>query len=202
SGGDDLFIVGAWDHITELAFDIRQAFAKFTANNPDIHLSGGIYIQDAKFPLYQLAKLAKDAEDRAKENKDTAKEKQSITLFYDSVRGKQNTFFWNEAETKLVQLLRKFLALGEYKDGRIEYQFSRAFIYKLFIIADRWERECELVLPQLMYTLSRAVKDELKSDGRWLALRNHLAQLPTLDYLRPTLTWVDLLTRTKGGENK
>ncbi|RKY00370.1 type III-A CRISPR-associated protein Cas10/Csm1, partial [Candidatus Poribacteria bacterium] len=42
SGGDDLFIAGAYDEVLELAFDISRAFRRFVGGNPDVTLSGGI----------------------------------------------------------------------------------------------------------------------------------------------------------------
>ncbi|MEO0934831.1 MAG: type III-A CRISPR-associated protein Cas10/Csm1, partial [Cyanobacteria bacterium J06641_2] len=52
AGGDDLFVSGAWNEVVEFGFDVYQCFRAFTENNPDIKLSGGICIADAKFPLY------------------------------------------------------------------------------------------------------------------------------------------------------
>lgn len=68
AGGDDLFISGAWNEVVEFAFDVYQCFRAYTGNNPDITLSGGISIDDVKFPLYQAAKSSGEAEDAAKGN--------------------------------------------------------------------------------------------------------------------------------------
>ena len=84
AGGDDLFIVGAWDDVAELAFDINACFGAFSCNNPDVHLSGGVTLHKPKFPLYQMARMAKQAEVIAKANKhsETDEEKNSLALFY------------------------------------------------------------------------------------------------------------------------
>ncbi|OIP68751.1 MAG: type III-A CRISPR-associated protein Cas10/Csm1 [Oscillatoriales cyanobacterium CG2_30_44_21] len=68
AGGDDLFISGAWNEVVEFAFDIYQSFRAYTGNHPDITISGGISIDDAKFPLYQSADSSGDAESKAKNN--------------------------------------------------------------------------------------------------------------------------------------
>jgi len=68
AGGDDLFISGAWDQIVEFTFDIYQCFRAYTGYNPDITISGGISIDDIKFPLYQAARASGDAEEAAKSN--------------------------------------------------------------------------------------------------------------------------------------
>lgn len=58
SGGDDLFIVGSWHLMLPLAHWISEDLARFTGGNPLVHLSGGISLHTAKFPLYQAAEAA------------------------------------------------------------------------------------------------------------------------------------------------
>ena len=67
SGGDDLFIVGAWDEVAELACDIAQNFARYGGHSPDISISGGVFLAKHDFPLYQIAHFSKRAEEIAKE---------------------------------------------------------------------------------------------------------------------------------------
>ncbi|WP_243147515.1 type III-A CRISPR-associated protein Cas10/Csm1 [Scytonema sp. UIC 10036] len=76
AGGDDLFISGAWNKVVEYAFDVYQCFRAYTGHNPDITLSGGINIADAKFPLYQAANESGEAEEAAK-----GKGRDSLGLF-------------------------------------------------------------------------------------------------------------------------
>lgn len=66
SGGDDLFFVGAWDAVVELAREIRVALTRFAADHPGIHASAGIALVGGKYPLYQAAVDAGDAEQAAK----------------------------------------------------------------------------------------------------------------------------------------
>ncbi|MCS6927341.1 MAG: type III-A CRISPR-associated protein Cas10/Csm1, partial [Candidatus Binatia bacterium] len=67
AGGDDLFIVGAWSVLPELAKQIRDDFRLFVGGD-QVTLSGGIAIEHQKFPLYQVASDAKHALDgQAKE---------------------------------------------------------------------------------------------------------------------------------------
>jgi CRISPR-associated protein Csm1 len=62
AGGDDLFIVGAWSALPELARKICADFHEFVGGH-HITLSGGIAIEHQKFPLYQLAESARHALD-------------------------------------------------------------------------------------------------------------------------------------------
>ncbi len=66
SGGDDLFFVGAWDRVVELARRIRADLTPFAAHHPGIHASAGVVLVGGKYPLYQAAQDAGAAEGRAK----------------------------------------------------------------------------------------------------------------------------------------
>lgn len=66
SGGDDLFFVGSWDAVVELARAIRVDFSHFVAGHPGLHTSAGIVLIPAKYPLYQAAREAGEAESQAK----------------------------------------------------------------------------------------------------------------------------------------
>lgn len=67
SGGDDLFIVGAWDLLPDLAHRIREDLSRFAAGNPAVHVSAGITLHGGKYPLYQAAQDAHDALEAAKD---------------------------------------------------------------------------------------------------------------------------------------
>jgi CRISPR-associated protein Csm1 len=75
SGGDDVFLVGAWDDLIELAVDIRRIFEQFT--NDKLTFSAGIGFFQPKFPVSELARKTGILEDIAKNNPG----KNSIALF-------------------------------------------------------------------------------------------------------------------------
>ncbi|MGC8879884.1 MAG: type III-A CRISPR-associated protein Cas10/Csm1 [Anaerolineae bacterium] len=66
SGGDDLFFVGAWDRVIELARWVRADLTPFAAGHQGIHASAGVVLVGGKYPLYQAARDAGGAEDKAK----------------------------------------------------------------------------------------------------------------------------------------
>ncbi|MBA7646713.1 hypothetical protein ES703_54479 [subsurface metagenome] len=68
SGGDDLFLIGAWSEVAELSIDLGKAFKQFVGYHPDITLSGGTTVHYPKFPLYQIASLSEKALKEAKWN--------------------------------------------------------------------------------------------------------------------------------------
>ncbi|RKU22864.1 type III-A CRISPR-associated protein Cas10/Csm1 [Candidatus Poribacteria bacterium] len=65
AGGDDLFLVGGWSALPEIAQKIRSAFRHFITGD-HVTLSGGIAIEHKKFPLYQFAARSGSAEGAAK----------------------------------------------------------------------------------------------------------------------------------------
>jgi len=66
SGGDDLFLVGAWDAVVEFARAVRADLTRFAAGHPGIHASAGVALVGGKYPLYQAAADAGEAEGEAK----------------------------------------------------------------------------------------------------------------------------------------
>ncbi len=76
SGGDDLFFVGSWDAVVELARRVRKDLTRYAAGHLGIHLSAGIALVGGKYPLSQAAEDAHRAMEQAKQLKWTANGKQ------------------------------------------------------------------------------------------------------------------------------
>lgn len=68
SGGDDVFIVGAWDHTIKFAKRIREDFRTYTKGNPRFSISGGVAIVRDKFPIMKGAEESAHEEHLAKEH--------------------------------------------------------------------------------------------------------------------------------------
>ncbi|BAZ31437.1 Csm1 family CRISPR-associated protein [Cylindrospermum sp. NIES-4074] len=215
AGGDDLFISGAWNEITELAFDIYQCFRAYTGYNPDITISGGISIDEIKFPLYQVAQSAEKAESAAKANG-----RDSLGLF-------SQVFKWDEwlgiKDISLVDSeIRKYL-LPESKPSllgifpfvetlqkqNIGVNYSRNFVRNLLITAEIQEEALRkfkedsksqealgtryyLHLPKIAYTLARLPKNVLED----VDFRTSLKSPYNAPYFRAIATWIELLNRS------
>jgi CRISPR-associated protein Csm1 len=108
SGGDDLFIVGSWHIIVDLAEEIRTEFKEFTAHNPSFTLSGGIALSGKKYPIYRGADHAGDAEELAKSYKRKGIEKDAITFL-------NKPLSWGDMEISrdIKDLLYNCLATGK-----------------------------------------------------------------------------------------
>jgi CRISPR-associated protein Csm1 len=158
AGGDDLFISGAWDEIIEFAFDVYQSFCAYTGNNPDITLSGGISLEDAKFPLYQAAEESGAAEDAAKNNG-----RDSLGLFGSAFKWsewlgadqtgeasdqiieqiqekEQASNYWNKQELPAQPSLLGILPFVSRIQPKLQSDFSRSFIRNLLITAELQEQ--------------------------------------------------------------
>lgn len=199
SGGDDLFIVGAWSDVLELAVDVCRAFREFVCENPAVTLSGGISIHTAGEPLYLMAEQAGMAEEIAKGNERDGRKKDSVVLFYRGfdVRKVANSvpeaLFWEEVEGGVLALLDR---INEFrKDG--ELPFPRGFTRLLMDVVDVYEQEGHLSLPRLAYALARMEESgKLKNDERWRELKKELLKMETVrKYLRPAAYWLDLAER-------
>lgn len=79
SGGDDMFIVGAWDDVLCAAVDLYEAFQKYTGGA--LTLSAGYAVFDYKYPISRMAMESGKLEERAKANQYGNESKNSISLF-------------------------------------------------------------------------------------------------------------------------
>ena len=198
SGGDDLFVVGAWDKMPELGKKIYDDFRTFTCMNPSITLSAGITIAPSeKYPLYQVADLAGKALDKSKDLKEensTPEEKDGITFLDKPMK-------WDKFAGEVTGLrddLKKLLAAG----------VSRGFLQKLNAIYaeynkqrskhgktsarydDRYGRWRWLLAYVIKQTkVSRENEQLLKEVERLILKRDNIEYTPI------AVRWVEFLTR-------
>jgi len=84
AGGDDLFLIGPWNRIIELAEELHQSFKEYTCGNPSIHLSAGISFHKPHTPLNKLAHQADSSLGKSKEGN-----KNQLTLFSETIEWQQ-----------------------------------------------------------------------------------------------------------------
>lgn len=102
TGGDDLFLVGPWHIMPELATQISSELDRYTGHNPNIHISGGLAFIHGKYPVYQAAEDAGKAESQAK--------------YIDDGKDGKNAFSFLERAWKwddFIEVQAKFLRLKE-----------------------------------------------------------------------------------------
>ena len=101
AGGDDLFIIGPWDKLPNMAHSISNQFKEYCCYNPYLSLSAGIALIKEKEPVLVGAELAKIAEEQAKNFVRQNGQKKDALCFLDRVIG------WEEYEE--VQNFKKLI---------------------------------------------------------------------------------------------
>ncbi len=85
SGGDDLFFVGAWHLLPALAETISADLKRYAAGHAGVHLSGGLALVTAKYPLYQAADEAHRAEQAAKSTRPDGSRKNALNFLQQTI---------------------------------------------------------------------------------------------------------------------
>lgn len=109
SGGDDLFMVGAWHKVFDIALKIREEFQKFVCNNPSLTLSASLLVVDEHYPVSRFAVLAEERLHEAKYGR-TGK-KNSINVFGEILSWQE----FQDAEKIKEKLVRMVKELDEPK---------------------------------------------------------------------------------------
>lgn len=82
AGGDDLFLIGPWCDIVDLAPVIKKKFSEFVCGNRDITISMGISIHKPGEPVRSMAQSAEEALENAK----ASPGKDAVTIFGETVK--------------------------------------------------------------------------------------------------------------------
>lgn len=131
SGGDDLFLLGAWDALPKVAQHIRHRFAEYGCFNPAFSLSGGMVITGGRFPIYKSAEMAGQAEQQAKKLETT------FTAGSDQGKKKKNAFTFLD-EAMHWREFEAVAALVESLSGVMATPHGRPLLARLRAIAASW----------------------------------------------------------------
>lgn len=93
SGGDDILVIGPWDSIIKFADELNAEFRRFTCNNQNITLSGGIAFVKHNYPVFRAVEMADNALDASKESG-----KDRLTVYGQTVEWKDMPNILSEAE--------------------------------------------------------------------------------------------------------
>lgn len=89
SGGDDLFLIGPWSEMPDLAIEINHEFHKYTGFNKCMTLSAAICISNGNGHISSLAEYCE-------QKLETVKSKANHTVYYDK-RGRNGVYFLDES---------------------------------------------------------------------------------------------------------
>ncbi|PNZ25817.1 type III-A CRISPR-associated protein Cas10/Csm1 [Staphylococcus rostri] len=145
SGGDDLFLVGAWDDIVKASIEIREHFRMFTLGK--LTLSAGIGIFHDKYPISKMAFETGQLEGYAKTG-----EKNQVALWTE-----EKVYNWDELKDDILHEKLEVIRLAFESSEH----HGKAFLYKILVLLRNDEA---INIARLAYLLSRSqIADEYTS---------------------------------------
>ena len=163
SGGDDIFLLGTWDDIVELAVDLRRAFLRFTGGK--LRFSAGLGFFKDKCPVAAMARRTGDLESRAKDQRgaDGRPQKDSVALFGAITEGRSHAEF--ERHTPIygwdvfidhvcgekLAFLRAHCIFEEGAKGE-RLSLGKSAVYRLLTLL---EQDGQIQLARFAYALAR-----------------------------------------------
>lgn len=179
AGGDDLFLIGPWNRIIELADLLNKEFRQYVCHNKDITISAGISVHKPGEPVMTIAESAEHALALSK-NKPG---KNSITIFGETVTwsefktldGIKDTMQkWLSDETINNAMLFRFNELlemakqeNEIRDQKLNIQME--------------DMECLKWRARFKYTVVRNIGRHLKGDNKNEAIEEVMKSVVWLD---------------------
>jgi CRISPR-associated protein Csm1 len=168
AGGDDLFLIGPWNKIIDLASFINSSFKGYTCENSQITLSAGISIHKPGEPVLSIGERTEDVLKKSKGNG-----RDSITLFDEPVK-------WRDFED--LSNIKK--VIKEWMDNKI---INNAMLFRLNTFShmakiekellksregiDMEEWECFKWRANFKYTIARNVGRNLKGEEKNNAIK-------------------------------
>ena len=182
SGGDDVFLVGAWNDVITSAQRIQKEFTAFCGGS--LTLSAGISMHTDHFPIRQAAFHSAELEDHAKQMPG----KDALSLFDPE---EQHTYHWAEFRQKVVgeklEALRQFFLSENQERGN-------SFLYQLLEFLRQTSSD-KINLARCAYLLARMEprdRDEVRKNAyrafsravyHWARSEEDRRQLITAIYL-------------------
>lgn len=168
AGGDDLFLVGAWDEVLEVAIDINRAFKQFT--NGKLTLSAGMAMFNPTYPISKMAEIAGLLVQMSKNRKD----KNSIALFGMETNLKANgqleckhIYTWADFEMKVCKEKMNYLLARLSFDGDKFNKLSvgKSLIYRLMDLIQLADED-KLNIARFAYVLARMQPKQDKDEQK------------------------------------
>lgn len=142
SGGDDVFLLGAWNDVITAAQRIQESFAQFCGGA--LTLSGGISIHDDHFPIRLAASHSAALEDCAKQMPG----KNALALFE---ANEDNAYSWDVFRENVMK--EKLQTLQDFF-GSEEQERGKSFLYQLMNLL-RDARKAPIYLARYAYLLAK-----------------------------------------------
>ena len=146
TGGDEIFVIGAWNDIVEFTLDFQKGFSNFVSDT--VHLSAGLSMFHESYPIRYIM-------DETRRLLETSKEKggNRITIFMDS-----ESYRWEDFFEIMNDKFRKVLKFFNRSER------GKNFIYHILNYLREMDGE-KVNLPRFLYTIARLKPEE--DDGHY-----------------------------------
>lgn len=141
SGGDDVFVIGAWDDIVGFAVDLHDALEQYSQGT--LTISAGIGLYPEKYPVAAMARQTGELEEQSK----AYPGKNAVTLF-----NGENTYPWeifiNGVLEEKYTVIRDFFQTTD--------QYGKSFLYRLLeLMRNHLNGGAKINLARYAYLLAR-----------------------------------------------
>lgn len=124
SGGDDVFLIGAWDEIIETAVNLDVLIKQYSNNK--IKISAGIGLFNPNYPISMIAQKVGDMEAKSKK----AEGKNSITIFDED---NEHSLHFDEFENGVFNKLNKLEESFDFNcEDKNKIPISTSVLYQFF----------------------------------------------------------------------
>jgi CRISPR-associated protein Csm1 len=142
AGGDDLFLVGAWEPAIDAAHQVAEQFDAFT--NKQHHVSAGLALVRIKYPLSKAAELAGAAEHQAKA--------------MENAEGKQ---------TKNAVALLEVRVIADKVADRVKGGEARGLVRRLWEVWFAYQEQRQRLMRNLPHLAEKKNRSALDAQARW-----------------------------------
>ena len=142
SGGDDVFLVGAWNDVITAAQKIRDSFEAYCGGS--LSISAGISMHNDHFPIRQAAAMSAELESCAKQQPG----KDSVALLDENG---EHTYQWKEFREKVLD--EKLVCLRQFFEDE-QQERGNSFLYRLLEFLRQSDQE-KINLARYAYLLAR-----------------------------------------------
>lgn len=150
SGGDDVFLVGAWNDVIEASIRIRTQLREFTCES--LTISGGVALFDHHHPIRLAANQTAELEAQSK----SLPKKDGFTLF-EANDEKQYCYPWDEFISSVMgeklDVLTEFFKKDEENNKKNDR--GNSFLYRLTDLLRGTGKGKKINLARYAYTLAR-----------------------------------------------
>ncbi len=162
AGGDDLFLIGPWNRVIDLARELKESFARYVCRNSEIHFSAGITVHKPNTPVSHMAEQAEESLHQAKD-----RGRNRLALFGETV-------LWSQTDELLAigQKLETWLQDGWINSAmlyRLNHLLEAAGLEKRVVknrIIHLKDMDCTRWRAMLAYSVGRNVGQSLPKDKR------------------------------------